>query len=92
MTNPLTQDVRISGTPTVKIKAAFSKTKANLTAILVSLPATGNGTILTRGWIDPENRNSDYVSEAITPGHVLRPELRPAGARTRSWRPVVGSA
>ena len=68
VTNPLTQDVRISGTPTVKIKAAFSKPKANLTAILVSLPATGAGTILTRGWIDPENRNSDYVTDAITPG------------------------
>jgi predicted acyl esterase len=70
VTNPLTQDVRISGTPTVKIKAAFSKSKANLTAILVSLPGTGTtgSTILTRGWTDPENRTSDYVSEAITPG------------------------
>jgi predicted acyl esterase len=68
VTNPLTQDVRISGTPKIKVKAAFSKTKANLTAVLVSLPATGNGTILTRGWTDPENRTSDYVSEPITPG------------------------
>jgi hypothetical protein len=68
VTNPLTQDVRISGTPKVKIKAAFSKSKANLTAILVSLPATGNGTILTRGWIDAENRNSDRVTDPITPG------------------------
>jgi len=70
VTHPLTQDVRISGTPTIKLKAAFSKPKANITAILVSLPATGNtgGTILTRGWMDPENRTSDYVSEPITPG------------------------
>ncbi|RKQ92182.1 X-Pro dipeptidyl-peptidase-like protein [Solirubrobacter pauli] len=68
VTNPLTKDVRISGTPKVNIKAAFSKPKANLTAILVSLPATGSGTILTRGWIDAENRNSDYVTDAVTPG------------------------
>jgi hypothetical protein len=72
VTNPLTAPVRISGTPRVSLNAAFSKSKANLTAILVSLPATGNGTILTRGWIDPENRNSDFTSEAITPGTFYR--------------------
>jgi predicted acyl esterase len=80
VTNPLTQDVRISGTPRVSLNAAFNKRddgtpdplKANLTAILVSLPATGNGTILTRGWIDPENRNNEYVSEALTPGAFYR--------------------
>jgi hypothetical protein len=68
-TNALTQDVRISGTPTVSLNVAFSKPKANLSAALVSYPATGGvGTILTRGWVDPENRNSDFVSDAITPG------------------------
>ena len=47
--------------------------KANLTAALVSFPeGAGNGTILTRGWMDPENRNSEYVSEPITPGTFYR--------------------
>jgi predicted acyl esterase len=69
VSNPLTQDIRISGTPRVKLKAAFGRTKANLTAALVHLPAgSGNGTILTRGWRDPENRTSDWVTEPITPG------------------------
>ena len=68
VTNPLTAPVRISGTPRVTLDAAFSKTKANVTAILVSLPETGNGTILTRGWRDPENRTSDFTTEPITPG------------------------
>ncbi len=80
VTNPLTSDVRISGTPKVSLNVAFNKRddgtpeplKANLTAILVSLPATGNGTILTRGWMDPENRNNEYVSEAVTPGTFYR--------------------
>ncbi len=67
-TNALTQDVRISGSPRVTIKAAFSKARANLSAALISYPATGNGTILTRGWIDPENRNSDFVSDPVEPG------------------------
>ena len=71
-TNVLTQPVRISGTPTVALNTSFSKPKANLTALLVSLPETGNGTILTRGWIDPENRTSDWTTEAVTPGQLDR--------------------
>ena len=71
-TNVLTQPVRISGTPTVSLNASFSKPKANLTALLVSLPETGPGTILTRGWIDPENRTSDWTTEAVTPGQLYR--------------------
>jgi predicted acyl esterase len=68
--NVLNNDIRISGTPSVTLKMAFSKTRANLSAALISYPATGNtgGVILTRGWLDPENRTSDYVSDAITPG------------------------
>ena len=72
VTNLLTQPVRISGAPRVSLNASFSAAKANLTAILVSLPATGNGTILTRGWIDPENRNSDWTTEAVSPGTFYR--------------------
>jgi predicted acyl esterase len=72
VTNPLTQATRISGTPRLSLSVAFDRPKANLSAILVSLPATGNGTILSRGWIDPENRNNEYVSEAITPGTFYR--------------------
>jgi hypothetical protein len=68
--NVLNNDIRISGTPSVTLKMAFSKTRANLSAALISYPATGNtgGVILTRGWLDPENRTSDYVSDAVTPG------------------------
>jgi predicted acyl esterase len=71
-TNALTSNVRISGTPRVSLSAAFTKPKANLSVYLVSLPETGNGTILTRGWMDPENRTSDWTSEAVTPGQFYR--------------------
>ena len=69
-TGVLNNDLRISGTPTVSLNVAFSKTRANLSAALVSYPATGTtgGVILTRGWKDPENRTSDYVSDPIVPG------------------------
>jgi hypothetical protein len=68
--NVLNNDIRISGTPSVNLRMAFSKPRANLSAALISYPATGTtgGVILTRGWLDPENRNSDYVSDAVTPG------------------------
>jgi predicted acyl esterase len=88
--NPLTKDVRISGTPSVKLRMAFSKPKANLSAALISYPATGgSGTILTRGWLDPENRKSDYVSDPIRPGtfYTLKFDMQakdaivPAGRR-----------
>jgi predicted acyl esterase len=68
-TNILNNDVRISGTPSVTLRMAFSKPRANLSAALISYPGLGGpGTILTRGWLDPENRNSDYVSDAVAPG------------------------
>ena len=67
MSPVLTDNVRISGTPTVSLSTSFSKPKANLSVYLVSLPQSGNGTILTRGWIDPENRRSDFVSERVIP-------------------------
>ncbi len=71
-TPALTQQVRLSGTPTVSLKIAFSASKANLTAALVSYPPTGNGTILTRGWIDPANRNTDWADIPVKPGSFYR--------------------
>ncbi len=71
-TPALTQPVRISGTPTVSLDMAFSKSRANLTAALVSYPPTGDGTILTRGWIDPANRNSDWRDASVRPGTFYR--------------------
>ena len=72
MSPVLTDNVRISGTPTVSLSASFSKPKANVSVYLVSLPQTGSGTILTRGWIDPENRRSDFVSERVIPRAFYR--------------------
>jgi predicted acyl esterase len=71
-TPPLAQPVRLSGTPTVSLQLAFSRSRANLTAALVSYPPTGNGTILTRGWIDPANRNSDWADAPVRPGRLYQ--------------------
>jgi X-Pro dipeptidyl-peptidase len=59
ITEPLLSSIRVSGTPRVTLNVAFSKPKANLTAILFSLNGAGSGaTIISRGWMDPENRVS----------------------------------
>jgi len=71
-TPPLTQPIRISGTPTVSLQLAFGQSRANLTAALVSYPPTGNGTILTRGWIDPANRNTDWADIPVRPGRLYQ--------------------
>jgi X-Pro dipeptidyl-peptidase len=68
-TPPLLSPIRISGTPTIQLMLAFSKPKANVTAHLISYPAgAGTATVISRGWIDPENRSSPAVTEAVTPG------------------------
>ena len=68
-TPPLLAPIRISGTPTITLTMAFSKPKANLTAHLISYPSGGgSGTVISRGWIDPENRTSPAVTEGIVIG------------------------
>ncbi len=74
-TPPLTKSVRISGTPSASLQLAFSASKANLTVALVSYPPTGNGTILTRGWMDPANRLSDWVDAPVKPGKMYRMDV-----------------
>ena len=38
----------------------------------MSYPPTGAGTILTRGWIDSSNRNSDWADAPVKPGKSYR--------------------
>jgi len=69
----LTAPIRISGTPSLSLRMAFSKPKANLTALLVNYPGAGGaGSIITRGWIDPENRTAPDLTEPVTPGATYR--------------------
>jgi X-Pro dipeptidyl-peptidase len=66
--------VHISGTPKVTIKLASNKPAANLSVWLVSLPWNENrnaritDNIITRGWADPQNRESLTKSEPLEPG------------------------
>jgi predicted acyl esterase len=89
-TEVLSAPIRISGVPYVNMRVKFSAAKANVTAVLMHYGPTGNGTIISRGWLDPENRSGDYsVTEPMTPDtyYTLRFDMQgkdmviPAGRR-----------
>ncbi|MWB97606.1 Xaa-Pro dipeptidyl-peptidase [Agromyces seonyuensis] len=67
-TRGITDAVRLSGTPSVSLELAVDRDKANLTALLVDYKANGTATIVSRGWMDVQNRNSDAVTDPIEPG------------------------
>ncbi|HCQ84248.1 MAG TPA: hypothetical protein DIV36_06505, partial [Verrucomicrobiales bacterium] len=85
LSEPLEEPLHLSGTPTVTIRLASSRTAANLSVWLVSLPwddgkkskITDN--IITRGWADPQNQDSLKDSSPLTPGKYrsLTFELQP---------------
>jgi X-Pro dipeptidyl-peptidase len=69
-TGVLGEPLRLSGTPSVSLELSVDRAKANLTALLVEYPLTGSPKIITRGWMDVENRGSASVTEPIVPGEA----------------------
>lgn len=61
-TPELTAPLHISGTPRITIKLAANAKAANLSVYLVQLPwgeaQGGTGSLITRGWADPQNAKS----------------------------------
>lgn len=70
-TEPLEEDVRVSGTVFPDLTLSFDEPAANVTALLVEYDEDGNADIVNRGWMDPQNRKS--VSETF----ALHPPGRP---------------
>jgi X-Pro dipeptidyl-peptidase len=81
-TQPLQQDLHISGTPRLKVRIASNKPAACLSVWLVSLPWTGSERItddvISRGWADPQNKSMRH-SELLKPGEFrdVEFELQP---------------
>ena len=69
----LKEDIHISGTPSISIKATSSKPAVNLSVYLVSLPwnndwnAKITDNIITRGWADLQNHKSLTDSAPLKP-------------------------
>ena len=76
----LSRTVRMSGTPWVDLTMSIDNRRAaNLTAVLVDYGPEGGATMVTRGWLDPQNRRRIDRSEAIRKGreYGFRWDLQP---------------
>ncbi|MGH3517276.1 MAG: Xaa-Pro dipeptidyl-peptidase [Haloechinothrix sp.] len=73
---PLGNDVHLSGTPTVSLRASVhNRYAANLTTVLVDYGPAGSAeppVMVTRGWMDVQNRPSSGKSKPIHQGREYR--------------------
>ena len=79
LTKRLAKPLHISGTAKIRLRLACDRPAANLSVWLVSLPWSANGKIgdnlITRGWADPQNRNSLTKGEPLVPGEYYDVEF-----------------
>ncbi|SDH96684.1 X-Pro dipeptidyl-peptidase [Actinokineospora alba] len=68
VTRPAAQPLRISGVVRADLRLSFSKPAANVTVLLVDRAPDGKTSIVTRGWTDPQNRQSPSQTKPIQPG------------------------
>ncbi|ONI79344.1 Xaa-Pro dipeptidyl-peptidase [Actinosynnema sp. ALI-1.44] len=68
--------VRLSGRGKVDLRTSFSRPAANVTALLVDRAPDGTSKIITRGWTDPQNRLSPWLTLPVTPGREYSIEVR----------------
>ncbi|KGX90133.1 Xaa-Pro dipeptidyl-peptidase [Pontibacillus marinus] len=71
VTTKLKESVRISGRPIVNIHASINQSETNLTALLVDYNK-GSGEIVTRGWMDPQNRKSLSEPKDVVSGKTYK--------------------
>jgi X-Pro dipeptidyl-peptidase len=78
-TMPLTAPVHISGIPSVSLKLSFDQPAAVVSAAVVDYRADGTVRLVTRGWADPQNRESLWVTDKLKPGvqYQIDFELQP---------------
>lgn len=69
VTAPLGSARLLSGTPKIQMSIAVGNRRAaNLTVAIVDYDANGRGTIITRGWADPQNHQDMTQGEPLAPG------------------------
>jgi X-Pro dipeptidyl-peptidase len=80
---PLGADTHLSGTPLVSLRVSVDNRRAaNLTAVLVDYPPAGSvepPVMVTRGWVDPQNRSSISDGAPLRPGrpYTVRWDMQP---------------
>ena len=78
-TEPLSAAVHVSGIPSVSLRLAFDAPAAIVSAMLIDYRASGPPFIVSRGWADPQNRESIERTVPIVPGraYAIAFELQP---------------
>jgi X-Pro dipeptidyl-peptidase len=71
--------VHVSGVPEVSLRLSFSAPAAIVSAMLIDYRASGAPVIISRGWADPQNRESIARTVPIEPGvpYTISFELQP---------------
>lgn len=67
-TEPLSAELRISGSPQLILQGSSDQTSTHLTPVLYSEAPDGSKSIITRGFLNLLNRNGLDRSEPLTPG------------------------
>lgn len=77
--SPLRAPVHVSGITEVVLQLAFDKPAAIVSAMLVDYKSAGAPVIITRGWADPQNRESISKTTPVVPGtaYTMTFELQP---------------
>lgn len=77
MTEELESDFQLSGSPEITITASFNDMDAVLSAILVDYSVIPE--VVTKGWMNPESRDSIEVLKPIVPGesYTLTWDMQP---------------
>lgn len=68
LSKPTAAPLRISGAVDIAFQLTFKRPAANVTALLVDRAPDGTSRIVTRGWVDPQNRAAIDKTTPITPG------------------------
>jgi X-Pro dipeptidyl-peptidase len=76
---PLASPVHVSGTASVALRFTLDRPAGILSAMLVRYGPAGEPAIVTRGWADPQNRESIHTTTPLVPGtaYTMTFELQP---------------
>jgi len=72
LTTALTVPLHMSGIPDVELQLSFDRPAAIVSAMLVDYRPDGTTFIVTRGWADPQNRESLSKTSPVEPGRSYR--------------------
>ncbi|QGK69460.1 Xaa-Pro dipeptidyl-peptidase [Allosaccharopolyspora coralli] len=79
LTAPVAEPSRMSGTVVADLALSVDSPAANVTAALVDVAPDGSTSVVTRGWTDPQNRDSLGETTPIEPGttYPVQVEMQP---------------